>query len=149
MSDRPPRSAAPDPSSAGDGHEVPGVRLGLPAAGSGSAAGWPRRFAGLAVDWVLATLIGRFLLGDVLGRDFAPLAVLLVMHWLLVSTLGMTIGHAVAGTAVRRLDAPRPVGFARGALRAVLLVLVLPAVVFDVDRRGLHDKAAGTVVVRR
>jgi hypothetical protein len=29
-----------------------------------------------------------------------------------------------------------------------LLLLVVPAVIYDRDRRGLHDKAAGCVVVR-
>jgi uncharacterized RDD family membrane protein YckC len=41
------------------------------------------------------------------------------------------------------------VGFARGAVRTALLCLVIPAVVWDADGRGLHDKAAGTVIVRR
>ena len=29
-----------------------------------------------------------------------------------------------------------------------LLALVIPAVIWDADQRGLHDKAAGTVLVR-
>jgi uncharacterized RDD family membrane protein YckC len=33
-------------------------------------------------------------------------------------------------------------------VRTGLLLLVLPAVVYDRDGRGLHDRAAGTVVVR-
>jgi uncharacterized RDD family membrane protein YckC len=47
---------------------------------------------------------------------------------------------------VMRLDG-RPVGLPRAALRTLLLVLLVPAVVTDRDGRGLHDKAAGTVVV--
>ncbi|MCI2238559.1 hypothetical protein MO973_10425 [Paenibacillus sp. TRM 82003] len=148
MTSRPAPSAVPGPRPDGE-QSVPGVRLGLPATGSGSVPGWGRRVLGLVVDWALATLIGRAFLQDALGPQFAPLLVFLLMHVLLVSTIGMTIGHAVAGTAVRRLDRPAPVGAARGLLRGVLVVLVVPAVVWDVDRRGLHDKAAGTVVVRR
>jgi len=34
-------------------------------------------------------------------------------------------------------------------LRTVLLAALVPAVVWDRDRRGLHDRAAGTVVVVR
>jgi len=34
-------------------------------------------------------------------------------------------------------------------VRTLLLGLVIPAVVTDDDGRGLHDRAAGTVVVRR
>ncbi|WP_432493285.1 RDD family protein [Kineococcus gypseus] len=148
MSQSPPSSAAPGPRG-GDDAPVPGARLGLPAAGRGAVAGWPRRLLGLAVDWALATLIGRAFLAEALGRDFAPLAVFALMHLLLVATLGTSIGHAVAGVVVRRVDAPRPVGPLRAAVRTLLLVLVVPAAVWDADRRGLHDKAAGTVVVRR
>ncbi|MGO2041542.1 MAG: RDD family protein, partial [Cellulosimicrobium funkei] len=68
---------------------------------------------------------------------------------LLVSTLGFTVGHRVMGIRVRRLAEPaRMVGLGRGVLRTVLLCLVIPAVVWDADGRGLHDRAAGTVLVR-
>jgi len=33
-------------------------------------------------------------------------------------------------------------------VRSALLCLVIPAVVWDRDGRGLHDTAAGTVLVR-
>ena len=32
-------------------------------------------------------------------------------------------------------------------VRTVLLLLLVPALVWDADRRGLHDKAAGAIVV--
>ena len=35
-----------------------------------------------------------------------------------------------------------------GAVRTVLLCLAIPAVVTDSSGRGLHDKLAGTVIVR-
>ncbi|MEZ0490781.1 RDD family protein [Kineococcus sp. TBRC 1896] len=146
MADRTTRRS-PDPDPADPPVQPPGVRLGLPATGSGSVAGWGRRVLGLVVDWIVATLVARTVL-DGLGRDLGPLLVFFVMHLLLVSTIGMSIGHAVTGIAVRRLDG-RPVGPAMGALRALLLTLVIPAVVFDADRRGLHDKVTGVVVVRR
>jgi uncharacterized RDD family membrane protein YckC len=33
-------------------------------------------------------------------------------------------------------------------IRTVLLCLVIPPVVYDADGRGLHDRAAGTIVLR-
>ncbi|WP_432565004.1 RDD family protein [Kineococcus sp. SYSU DK003] len=136
-----------DPTKPSADDQPAGVRLGLPREGPGSVAGWGRRFLGLLVDWVVATVVARAFLSG-LGRDLGPLLVFFLMHVLLVSTIGMSIGHAVTGIAVRRLDG-RPVGFALGAARAILLTLVIPAVVYDHDRRGLHDKAAQVVVVRR
>ena len=40
-----------------------------------------------------------------------------------------------------------PVGIPRALLRGVLLALVVPALIMDEDRRGVHDRAAGTVVL--
>ena len=46
-------------------------------------------------------------------------------------------------------DPDRAPGLLRAAARTALLLLVVPAVVQDGDGRGLHDRAAGTVIVRR
>ncbi len=45
-----------------------------------------------------------------------------------------------------RLD-HRTVGLWRALVRTALIALVVPPLVFDRDGRGLHDMAAGTVVV--
>jgi uncharacterized RDD family membrane protein YckC len=42
----------------------------------------------------------------------------------------------------------RPVQPLRVLLRQVLVCLAVPAMIWDLDGRGLHDKAAGTVLVR-
>jgi uncharacterized RDD family membrane protein YckC len=115
-----------------------GVRLGLPAEGRGSVAGWGRRFLGVLVDWVIASLIARAFLTS-LGAQFGPLLVFFVMHLLLVSTIGMTIGHAVVGIVVRRLDG-RPVGFVAGSARALLLSIVIPAVITAQEARPRTDR---------
>jgi uncharacterized RDD family membrane protein YckC len=75
------------------------------------------------------------------------LAVFAVENLLLVGTLGFTIGHRVAGLQVRSINgaAASPV---QVLVRTVLLCLFLPAMFWDRDGRGLHDKAAGTVIVR-
>jgi uncharacterized RDD family membrane protein YckC len=48
---------------------------------------------------------------------------------------------------VARLDG-KPVGIGWGLVRTLLLLAVVPPLVIDRDRRGLHDKAANTIVVR-
>ena len=50
--------------------------------------------------------------------------------------------------AVVRLDR-KPVNLLVALLRTVLICLVVPPVIYNRDRRGLHDLAAGTVTVRR
>ena len=122
-----------------------GQRLGLPASGTGSVAGIGRRLVALVVDWVACRLIAVGLLG--LSEWWVP-AVFAIEYVLLLSTLGSTLGMRLFGIRVSALGggAPGPLGV---AVRTILLMLVIPAVVYDRDTRGLHDRATGTVVVRR
>jgi uncharacterized RDD family membrane protein YckC len=49
---------------------------------------------------------------------------------------------------VARIDG-HAVPLLRSLLRSFLVCLVVPPLVFNRDNRGLHDLAAGTVVIRR
>jgi uncharacterized RDD family membrane protein YckC len=49
---------------------------------------------------------------------------------------------------VVRLDG-RPVTVLGALLRTALICLVIPPLVYNPDRRGLHDLVAGTLTVRR
>jgi uncharacterized RDD family membrane protein YckC len=131
----------------------PGRRLGLPAEGSGSPASYGQRIAALVVDWVVALLLASlFVGGDVWTGEgaglWAPLAALLVELAVLDGLLGYSLGRRALSIAVVRLDGRKPVGLPRALLRSALLCLAVPALINDQDRRGLHDLAAGTVVVR-
>jgi uncharacterized RDD family membrane protein YckC len=123
-------------------------RLGLPESGPGSPAPLARRLAALVVDWLVAMLISYLLASS---NSWATLGIFAVENLLLVSSIGFTLGHRLLGLQVRVLGAPADtfVGFARGAVRTLLLCLVIPAVVWGPDGRGLHDRGAGTVIVRR
>jgi uncharacterized RDD family membrane protein YckC len=121
-----------------------GERLGLPENGPGSLAKLGRRVSALGVDWALAMLVSQaFASGD----STVTLAVFAVMQLLLVATLGYSLGHRVVGLQVRRLDGEY-VGLWRSLIRVTLILLVIPATIWDGDNRGLQDKAAGTVLVR-
>lgn len=123
-------------------------RLGLPASGPGSRATLGRRVVALIVDWAAAGAMSyAFFAYD----PWATLGIFALMNLILVASVGSTLGHRLLGLRVRRLhDAgPHVVGFARSTARAFLLCLVIPAVVWDSSGRGLHDVAAGTVIVRR
>jgi uncharacterized RDD family membrane protein YckC len=125
--------------------KYPGERLGLPESGPGSIARAGRRIVAIVLDWGLALLISNFAFG---GDSWATLAVFAAEQMLLVGTLGYSIGHRAMGIHVVRLGGA-PAGPLAGLVRAVLLCLVIPAVIFDPDHRGLHDKAMNTVLVRR
>lgn len=107
-------------------------------------AGVGRRVVALLVDWLLASLISA---GFFDYAALATLGVFAVMTALLVGTAGATIGHRAVGIAVRALDGGAP-GPVRALARTLALCLVIPAVVWDADGRGLHDRWAGTQIVR-
>jgi uncharacterized RDD family membrane protein YckC len=123
----------------------------MPPRGPGSLARVGRRVVALCVDWFICILIASGFLGYHLGDgglgSFKPLAVFVLMNLLLVGTLGSTIGHRLLGIRVVRLG-----GSGAGPLlaltRTILLAVVIPAVFWDRDTRGFHDKVAGTVTVR-
>lgn len=104
-----------------------------------------RRAGALLVDWLLAVLVANAFL-ESLG-PLGPLLVFIVAQIVLVGSLGCAIGHRLFGLVVVRDDGRRA-GPTAAVLRTLLLALVIPALVLDEDSRGLHDRVAGTSVVR-
>ncbi|MFC8078147.1 RDD family protein [Streptomyces sp. NPDC057307] len=125
-----------------------GERLGLPKEGPGSLASVGRRFGALFLDWALCMLIAYGLFGrDGQSAANYALGVLLVLHILTVGTVGSTPGKRVFGLRVVSENRDR-LGFGRALARSVLLCLAVPALVWDRDGRGLHDRLARAVQVR-
>ncbi|MFG6401461.1 MULTISPECIES: RDD family protein [unclassified Microbacterium] len=134
--------------------EYPGERLGLPKEGPGSIGRLGRRIAALAIDLAAATIIGFAFFSTpdpVTGVPFAnPIAtnlIFIAIQIVFIPTIGGSPGHRLTGMRVALLGGGW-VGLWRPLVRTALLALILPAVIWDADQRGLHDKAAGTVLVR-
>lgn len=129
-----------------DSQRWAGDRLGLPGVGSGSLAKMGRRVVALSIDWAAALLVSyAFFAAD----NTATLLIFAAQSFILTALTGSSFGHRIAGLRLKRLDGEPVVGLAKAGLRIALILLVLPAVIWDNDNRGLHDKAAGTVLVRR
>lgn len=127
-----------------------GEQLGLPEDGPGSLAGPGRRLGALAVDWGLCFLIAYSLITDGYQQQATgnwTLLVFFVTSLLTVGTVGFTPGKRLLGLRVAALDTGT-VHPGRALLRTVLLCLAVPALVWDRDGRGLHDRLARTVEVR-
>ena len=126
----------------GDDQEYAGQRLGRPADGPGSVAGFGPRLVAFLLDSVMCALVAWGI-----PREPALTTPIFVLEVLLLTWLASgSAGQRLRGLAVQRLDGS-PVGLPRAALRTVLLALLVPALIWDRDGRGLHDRAAGTVVV--
>lgn len=122
----------------------PGERLGLPDTGPGSIARIGRRIGALVIDWAAAVIISiAFFQYD----SIATLLVFAVVQIVFIPTIGGSPGHRILGMRVVLLDGAW-VGLWRPIVRTLLLVVVIPAVIWDPDQRGMHDKAVGTVLIR-
>lgn len=133
----------------------PGERRGLPRSGSGSIARVGRRLAALLIDWVCATILAIAFLsydpwalpGEAGLSTFAPMLVFALVQIFFIPLIGGSPGQRIVGMRLVLLHGGW-VGLWRPIVRTVLLLLVIPAVVWDSDQRGLHDQAAGTVLLR-
>jgi uncharacterized RDD family membrane protein YckC len=109
----------------------------------------PRLLAFL-VDGVLANLValasGRHPGGS--GYGLVNYAAFLAIEWLFASAVGQTPGMRVAGLAVvRAADGARPrAGWV--LVRTLLLAAIVPALIPDRTGRPMHDRAAGTLMIR-
>lgn len=141
-----PRAAAED---MGADFGYRGKRLGLPEQGPGAIAPLGRRFGALFIDWALCMLIayGLFARGDQQAAGNWALGIFLVMSVLTVGTIGCTPGKRLLGTRVVAEDGGR-LGLVRVLIRSVLLCLAIPALVWDRDGRGLHDRLSRAVQIR-
>jgi uncharacterized RDD family membrane protein YckC len=128
---------------AGDGSKYPGERFGLPEQGRGSVATIGRRLLALLIDWLLCTAIAL----AVFRARLWTLPIFAAETYLLTALTGFTVGKRLLGIRVVRIDA-RPVGFVWALVRTVLLLAVVPALITDRDLRGLHDRAANTIVIK-
>ena len=129
----------------------PGERLGLPADGPGSIAPLGRRVGALFIDYTSAYIIAIAITLATAGDYSAPpmliLSIFAVLQVLFIPTLGGSPGHRMLGMRVNLASGGWP-GLWRPIVRTLLLVIVIPAAIWDTDQRGLHDKVAGTVLVR-
>ncbi|WP_327413594.1 RDD family protein [Streptomyces sp. NBC_01233] len=127
----------------------PGQRLGLPQQGPGSVARFGRRLGAVAIDWIGCQLIAYGLItgGNLTAAGNWTLWLFLALSVLTIGTVGFTPGKRILGLRVISENGGR-LGVFRVLLRTLLLALVIPALIWDRDGRGLHDRLARAVQVR-
>jgi uncharacterized RDD family membrane protein YckC len=116
-----------------------------------------RRVVALLVDWFGCVFVisllsaGRYGFGadpaDAQRTQLFTLLLFIAEVTVLTWLGGASAGQRILGIGVRRIDGQR-LDPLRALMRTVLICLIIPAVVYDRDGRGLHDRAASTIVVR-
>ncbi|MFC4244458.1 RDD family protein [Gryllotalpicola reticulitermitis] len=123
----------------------PGERLGLPESGHRSVGRFGRRIVALFIDWAIASAISWLITRHYGGWTVYP--IFAALQILAIWALGGSIGHRIVGLRLSALPGSKPALW-RPVVRSILLAVVVPALVWDSDQRGFHDKVAGTVLVR-
>ena len=105
-----------------------------------------RRFGALLIDWLLCVLIaGAF--SDTRRSPWLAPSILVLEYGLFVGFFTQTLGMWL--TRIRCVGYPdgNVIGAPRAILRGILLALLVPALIMDTQGRGLHDKAARSIMV--
>jgi uncharacterized RDD family membrane protein YckC len=105
-----------------------------------------RRFGALLVDWLLCLLVSNFF-GDPVRDGWPPVAVLVAEYGFFLGLFAQTPGmYLTRIRCVSWVDGGR-IGLIRALIRGLMLALVIPTLIMDDKRRGLHDRVAGSVIV--
>ena len=109
-----------------------------------------RRMLGVLIDWLLCAAIakGFFDGGQRWAAPYVTPAIFFAQY-LFFSTLGgATPGHRIVGLKIVRFSdgqMPTPI---QALIRTSLLVIVLTAITFDQNGRGINERLSNTVLVK-
>jgi len=129
----------------------------------GQLAGWWQRVGATIVDGLILA-VPSFILGFATRSSYAGFGLAVVLHVLYITIMlaqrGQTVGNMAVGTRVVDATTGGPVTFGKALGRSVATVLFDEVIyiiglfnvlwpLWDRQNQTLHDKIAGTVVLRR
>jgi uncharacterized RDD family membrane protein YckC len=109
-------------------------------------AGFGPRFAALMIDWALCLLVSS-LYANPFAVGWPAVLLLIIVNTVFIGLFGQTPGMALGRVRCVSYADGGAIGLWRGLIRAVLLALFIPALILNSEARGLHDRAAGSIVV--
>jgi uncharacterized RDD family membrane protein YckC len=115
-----------------------------------------RRLLGITIDWLAAYAVtlgffagnGGFLERS-RGIGGTVLLVLAIEYLVLVSLGGSSFGHRIVGLKVVRFSDGGPATPIQALIRTLLMVLIITAITFDENGRGVNERLSNTVLVAR
>jgi uncharacterized RDD family membrane protein YckC len=111
-----------------------------------------RRLAAITLDWLACYAIVAALSGGIgqmePSKSPITLGLFFVEVWVLTSLIGASLGQKIFGLRVVRFADGSAVSPIQALLRTFFLVLVVTAVTYDENGRGIHERISGTVLSR-
>ena len=111
-----------------------------------------RRLAAITLDWLACYAIIAALSGGIgqMTPDRSPIILALFFGevTILTALTGASLGQKVFGLRVVRFSNGEAVSPMQALLRTIFLVLVVTAVTYDQNGRGIHERISGTVLAR-
>ena len=111
-----------------------------------------RRLAAITLDWLACYAIIAALSGGIgqMEPDRSPIILALFFGevTILTALTGASLGQRVFGLRVVRFSNGEAVSPMQALLRTIFLVLVVTAVTYDENGRGIHERISGTVLAR-
>jgi uncharacterized RDD family membrane protein YckC len=115
-----------------------------------------RRALGITIDWLAAYAItlgffsgGGSLLERSRGAGGTVLIVLALEYLILVSLGGSSFGHRIVGLKVVRFSDGGAVTPLQALIRTALMIIIITAITFDDNGRGINERLSDSVLVRR
>lgn len=112
--------------------------------------GQGRRMLGLLIDWGMSYAIAVGFFSEI--GDFSTGTVILIIYftqYLVFASLGgATPGHRIVGLKIVRFsDGQMPTPL-QALIRSVLLVVIVTAITFDQNGRGVNERLSDTVLIK-
>ena len=108
--------------------------------------------AALALDWLACYAIVAAFSGGIgqisPNHSLYVLILFFAETWILITLQGATLGHRIFGMKTVRFEDGGPLSARQGLIRTILVVLVVTAVTFDDNGRGIHERLSGSVLTR-
>jgi uncharacterized RDD family membrane protein YckC len=115
-----------------------------------------RRMLGITIDWfaAYAVTLGFFAGGGTFlertrGAGGTVLIVLTLEYLILVTLTGSSFGHRIVGLKVIRFSDGGAVTPLQALIRTVLMIIIITAITFDENGRGVNERLSNTVLVKR
>ncbi len=113
-----------------------------------------RRFGAITLDWLASYLIAIVFFsgsGTLLERTAhagtPALIIFFTEYFLLVTLQGASAGHRILGMRIVNFEDGGQPTILQALIRSLLMVIVITAITYDENGRGIHERLSRTKIV--